>query len=217
MTYTVTGTKAPFDQITITYVDASGQRRTLRNAYIPWSVTVTPISLSEVGSVEATSMLRLSKLNCSITRSDGTVLSIEQQRRTGSELRMMARTNMADRFVRPGYSPELVDRILLRVCAAIWLALLGMGVAATVALVDLGRGFHQPAETSHTGLLYIVGIGVSALVILAAIPVLLRARQAGAAASAVLGAAAHRPGEAGRCNAGSTLPAVGPPPSVRRC
>ena len=75
VTYTVTGTKAPFDQITITYVDASGQRRTLRNAYIPWSVTVTPISLSEVGSVEATSMLRLSKLNCSITRSDGTVLS----------------------------------------------------------------------------------------------------------------------------------------------
>lgn len=75
VTYSVTGTKAPFDQITITYVDPSGQRRTLRNAYIPWSVTVTPISLSEVGSVEATSMLRLSKLNCSITRSDGTVLS----------------------------------------------------------------------------------------------------------------------------------------------
>lgn len=106
---------------------------------------------------------------------------------------MMARTNMADRFVRPGYSPELVDRILLGVCAAIWLALLGMGVAATVALVDLGRGFHQPAETSHTGLLYIV-IGVSALVILAAIPVLLRARQAGAARpSAVLGAHAAPP------------------------
>ncbi|HET9874307.1 MAG TPA: MmpS family transport accessory protein, partial [Mycobacterium sp.] len=74
ITYTVTGTKAPFDQITITYIDNSGQRRTQRNAYIPWSLTLTPISLSEVGSVEASSLLRLSKLNCSITSSDGTVL-----------------------------------------------------------------------------------------------------------------------------------------------
>lgn len=74
VTYSVTGTKAPFDQITITYIDASGQRRTQRNAYIPWSLTLTPISLSEVGSVEASSMLRLSKLNCSIISSDGTVL-----------------------------------------------------------------------------------------------------------------------------------------------
>lgn len=75
VTYSVTGTKAPFDQITITYIDASGQRRTQRNAYIPWSLTLTPISQSEVGSVEATSLLKLSKLNCSITSSDGTVLS----------------------------------------------------------------------------------------------------------------------------------------------
>lgn len=88
----------------------------------------------------------------------------------------MSGRNIADRFVHPGQSPEVVDRVLLGVCAAIWLTLLGLGVAAMVALVDLGRGFHQPAEDSHTGLLYII-IGVSALVILAAIPVLLRARQ----------------------------------------
>ena len=75
VTYSVTGTKAPFDVITITYIDASGQRRTLRNVYIPWSITLTPISQSEVGSVEASSLLRLSKLNCSITASDGRVLS----------------------------------------------------------------------------------------------------------------------------------------------
>lgn len=86
--------------------------------------------------------------------------------------------NMVDRFIRPGQSPEVTDRILLGVCAAIWLTLLGMSVAATVALVDLGRGFHEPTESSHSGLLYIV-IGASALVILAAIPVLLRARQPG--------------------------------------
>jgi hypothetical protein len=75
VTYSVTGTKAPFDVITVTYVDASGQRRTQRNVFIPWSLTLTPISQSEVGSLEASSLLRLSKLNCSITTSDGTVLS----------------------------------------------------------------------------------------------------------------------------------------------
>lgn len=85
---------------------------------------------------------------------------------------------MVDRFIRPGQSPEVVDRVLLGACAAIWLTWLGMSVAATVALVDLGRGFHQPTSGSHSGLLYVV-IGVSALVILAAIPMLLRARQPG--------------------------------------
>lgn len=75
VTYTVTGTKAPGDIITVTYVDASGRRRTQRNVYIPWSLTVTPISQSEVGSVQASSLFLVSKLNCSITSSDGTVLS----------------------------------------------------------------------------------------------------------------------------------------------
>ena len=50
-------------------------RRILNNAYIPWTITLTPISQSDVGSIEASSLLRLSKLNCSITTSDGTVLS----------------------------------------------------------------------------------------------------------------------------------------------
>ncbi len=75
VTYSVTGTKAPGDVITITYVDASGRRRTQRNVYIPWSLTVTPISQSDVGSVEASSLFLVSRLNCSITTSDGTVLS----------------------------------------------------------------------------------------------------------------------------------------------
>ncbi|MBV9090247.1 MAG: hypothetical protein JO044_10160 [Mycobacteriaceae bacterium] len=75
VTYSVTGTKAPGDIITVTYVDASGRRRTQRNVYIPWSLTVTPISQSEVGSVEASSLFLVSRLNCSITTSDGTVLA----------------------------------------------------------------------------------------------------------------------------------------------
>lgn len=75
VTYTVTGTKAPGDIITVTYIDASGRSRTQRNVYIPWSLTVTPISQSEVGSVQASSLFLVSRLNCSITTSDGTVLS----------------------------------------------------------------------------------------------------------------------------------------------
>ncbi|HUO37037.1 MAG TPA: MmpS family transport accessory protein, partial [Mycobacterium sp.] len=75
VTYSVTGTKAPGDIITVTYVDASGRRRTQRNVYIPWSLTVTPISQSDVGSVEASSLFLVSRLNCQITTSDGTVLS----------------------------------------------------------------------------------------------------------------------------------------------
>ncbi len=75
VTYSVTGTKAPGDVISVTYVDASGRRRTQHNVYIPWSMTVTPISQSDVGSVEASSLFRVSRLNCSITTSDGTVLS----------------------------------------------------------------------------------------------------------------------------------------------
>lgn len=75
VTYSVTGTKAPGDIITVTYVDASGRSRTQRNVYIPWSLTVTPISESDVGSVQASSLFLVSRLNCSITTSDGTVLS----------------------------------------------------------------------------------------------------------------------------------------------
>jgi hypothetical protein len=75
VTYTVTGTKAPLDVITITFTDASGRSRMQHNVYIPWSFTLTPISNSDVGSVQASSLLGLSRLNCSITASDGTVLS----------------------------------------------------------------------------------------------------------------------------------------------
>lgn len=78
ITYTVTGTKAPLDRISVTYTDASGRQRTQQNVYIPWSLTVTPISMSEYGSVQASSLLRLSKLNCSITTSDGQTIASQQ-------------------------------------------------------------------------------------------------------------------------------------------
>ena len=71
-----------------------------------------------------------------------------------------------------------LDRILLAACAAIWLAVLGSAVAATVALVDLGRGHPESSTTSGTPWLLYTVIGVSALVIIGAIPLLVRARRA---------------------------------------
>jgi hypothetical protein len=69
------------------------------------------------------------------------------------------------------------DRILLAVCAAVWLAVLGSAVAATVALVDLGSRHQESSSESGTPWLLYGVIGVSALVIIGAIPLLIRARR----------------------------------------
>jgi hypothetical protein len=73
--------------------------------------------------------------------------------------------------------PDVIDRILVGACAAIWLVLIGVSVAAAVALADLGRGFHKMARNSHTTWVLYVVIIVSALIIAGAIPVLVRARR----------------------------------------
>jgi Protein of unknown function (DUF2561) len=72
---------------------------------------------------------------------------------------------------------DRVDRILLGACAAIWLAALGAGVAATVALVDLARGHLESSAHSETPWLLYTVIGISAAVIIGAVPLLLRARR----------------------------------------
>lgn len=74
--------------------------------------------------------------------------------------------------------PDVIDRLLLGTCAAIWLLLLGVSVAAAVALAELGGGLHSAVRNTHgtPWVLYTV-IVVSALIIAGAIPVLLRARR----------------------------------------
>ncbi len=89
---------------------------------------------------------------------------------------------MADRYsqiwgARGKLEPTTADRILVGSCAAVWLALVGMSVAAIVALMDLGRGFHDSRGNPHTSSVLYGIIVISALVILAAIPMLLRARR----------------------------------------
>jgi hypothetical protein len=76
-------------------------------------------------------------------------------------------------------SPGSVDRILVGVCAVIWLAVIGVGVAATVVLVDLATGRHSDnGGQSHTPWLLYGVIAVSALIIVGAVPLLVRARRA---------------------------------------
>ena len=72
-------------------------------------------------------------------------------------------------------TPEATDRILLGVCAGIWGVWLIVSAVAAVALINLGRG-HQSAEGSPW-LLYTV-IAISAIVVIGAIPLLLKARRA---------------------------------------
>lgn len=83
---------------------------------------------------------------------------------------------------RPTFDPfalERNDRLLLAGCAVAWLAALGAGVAAIVALIDLGRSHADSSGGSGTPWVLYVVIAVSAAVIIAAVPLLLRARRAG--------------------------------------
>lgn len=74
-------------------------------------------------------------------------------------------------------SPETVDRLLVGVCGAIWLVLLAVTVIAIVALVDMSRGHTASSGGSHTPWLLYSIIIVSGLIILGAIPLLIRARR----------------------------------------
>ncbi|OBI91804.1 DUF2561 family protein [Mycobacterium asiaticum] len=91
---------------------------------------------------------------------------------------MVGRYSSYRRGPDPVVNPDLIDRIMIGACAAIWLILVGVSVAAAVTLADLGRGFHKAAQTPHTSWVLYAVIVVSALIIAGAIPVLLRARRA---------------------------------------
>ena len=76
-----------------------------------------------------------------------------------------------------GGTLDQTDRILAAVCAALWLTALGAGVAAVVALVDLGTAHTANASESDTPWLLYAVIAVSAAVIVGAVPLLIRARR----------------------------------------
>lgn len=76
-----------------------------------------------------------------------------------------------------GAGADKLNRILLGVCALAWLAALGAGVAAGVALSELGRARPAVSAGGDTPWLLYTVIGVSAVVIIGAVPLLLRARR----------------------------------------
>jgi Protein of unknown function (DUF2561) len=85
-----------------------------------------------------------------------------------------------DAAARPRLHPDALDqtdRILVAVCVVLWLAALGAAVAAIVALVDLGTAHMANSPASETPWLLYTVIGVSAAVIVGAVPLLIRARR----------------------------------------
>ncbi|BBZ03996.1 hypothetical protein MCHIJ_34330 [Mycolicibacterium chitae] len=88
-------------------------------------------------------------------------------------------------------TPENVDRTLMAACAVVWLLVLGLFVAAGVALANLGQSRPQDADGGGTPWLLYTVIGISAAVIVAAVPLLLRARKTGTGTSSAAPAAAR--------------------------
>ncbi|KAA0083636.1 DUF2561 family protein [Mycolicibacterium sp. P9-64] len=72
---------------------------------------------------------------------------------------------------------DQTDRIIAAACAGLWLTALGAGVAAVVALVDLGSDHTVTSSGSDTPWLLYAVIAVSAAVIAGAVPLLIRARR----------------------------------------
>lgn len=103
---------------------------------------------------------------------------------------------------------DRTDRILLASCAAIWLVALGTGVAATVALVDLGRGHAESSGDAGTPWLLYTIIGISAVVIIGAVPLLLRARREALTEAPQLQGTGPAPAAAGRAQAADPTPAT---------
>ena len=75
VTYSITGSVAPGDSISVTYTDSGGIFRTQHDVRIPWTLTLSPESPNSVGELSASSASGDSQLNCVISGSNGTVLS----------------------------------------------------------------------------------------------------------------------------------------------
>ncbi|BDB42043.1 MULTISPECIES: DUF2561 family protein [Mycobacterium] len=130
---------------------------------------------------------------------------------------MVGRYSAYRRGPDPVVNPQVIDRIMIGACAAVWLILVGVSVAAFVALADLGRGYHKASHSPHTTWVLYAIIVVSALIIAAAIPVLLRARRMTQAEPVVRSRALQGGGSARQTGrpTGRATPAPAPRESVK--
>jgi len=111
-------------------------------------------------------------------------------------------------------TPENVDRTLMAACAVVWLLVLGLFVAAGVALADLGQSRPQDADGGGTPWLLYTVIGISAAVIVAAVPLLLRARKAGTGTSSGAPAAPAAARSGSPVRTAAPVAAAGRPPAA---
>lgn len=105
-------------------------------------------------------------------------------------------------------SPESVDRMLIGLCAVIWLAFVGMLVGAIVVIAGMGE---DSGSSGSSWGIYIV-IGVSLAVVVGAVPLLLRARKT-ATQRAARGASKTAPKSKGASSSGGATAPSGPPPA----
>ncbi|AKC38781.1 transmembrane protein [Mycolicibacterium phlei] len=108
-------------------------------------------------------------------------------------------------------SPEAIDRMLIGLCAVIWLAFVGMLVGAIVVMTGLGEGTESSGSSRSSWGIYIV-IGVSLAVIIGAVPLLLRARKT-AAQRTTRGPSKAAPKSKGANASGAGSEPSGPPPT----
>ncbi|BAX97216.1 hypothetical protein MSTE_01900 [Mycobacteroides stephanolepidis] len=106
-------------------------------------------------------------------------------------------------------SPEAVDRMLIGLCAVIWLAFVGMLVGAIVVMTGLGEG--SPGSAGPSLGIYIV-IGVSLAVIVGAVPLLLRARKTAAQRTTRVPSKAAPKSKGANASGAGSVPS-GPPPA----
>jgi hypothetical protein len=119
-----------------------------------------------------------------------------------------------DDTTRPRLNPgtlDQTDRILAAVCAALWLAALGAGVAAVVALVDLGSDHTVATSDSDAPWLLYAVIAISAAVIVGAVPLLIRARRSAVSGNPRPAATTERAGFGDPVAATTSLSTVGGP------
>lgn len=76
VTYTVSGTKAEGDRVSVAWVDASGNVRQQNNVYIPWTMTVESTGAAPAFFVEAGGNDPGTTLSCSIA-TDGSIWSAD--------------------------------------------------------------------------------------------------------------------------------------------
>lgn len=109
-------------------------------------------------------------------------------------------------------SPESIDRMLIGLCALIWLAFVGMLVGAIVVMTGMGEGSGSSDGSARSSWGIYIVIGVSLAVIIGAVPLLLRARKTAARRTPRAASKVVPKPKGAKASGGDSAPS-GPPPA----